>query len=386
MDNNEEISGLHGASMTDQVSYVIDAIKYIRSLYPRSSSNGPEVTIIAHSMGGMIARALFLHPSFIPGSVKIIITMATPHTLAPVPLDKDLVYFYDKVNRYWKREFEKGKMNSTHNSLRNVLLISLAGGNRDNLIASDLAEIRHIIPTSNGFTSFAISIPNAWASCDHLAILWCNQLLKAVAASLYSSRIHDPSMSLRKRMNEMSLILKSGMSRSKSVDIINESSYLPKTSSACKILPKIIQLPGRDTETFNETCFRLPLYSKSSNQRLSMLTGDTFNGQIFGVNFCQVNKSNLQWNCSSLMSLAFPLPLDKHSSTANKLSSLWHIDLLLPPFSKEDDMFVLIEIFSKNEFAKLFFYAEITQNMEVVSQFNFLGVYLLFFMVPLSFF
>ena len=49
---------------------------------------------------------------------------------------------------------------------------------------SDYASISSLVPDTHGFTVFSSSIPDAWLGVDHLAILWCNQLIKATARAM----------------------------------------------------------------------------------------------------------------------------------------------------------------------------------------------------------
>lgn len=44
------------------------------------------VVLVGHSMGGFVARALFVHPAFQPGTVDTIITLNTPHRYTCLPL------------------------------------------------------------------------------------------------------------------------------------------------------------------------------------------------------------------------------------------------------------------------------------------------------------
>jgi pimeloyl-ACP methyl ester carboxylesterase len=83
------------------------------------------VVIVGHSMGGFVARALFLHPSFRPGTVDTVLTLNTPHTYAspplttyhvlttfmaaysfmPLLLHRSVADLYHKVNGFWRQQF-----------------------------------------------------------------------------------------------------------------------------------------------------------------------------------------------------------------------------------------------------------------------------------------
>ncbi|CAG8493732.1 2131_t:CDS:2 [Paraglomus occultum] len=185
VDFNEEFSALHGNSLLEQAEYLNDAIRYILSLYPAARGDHPEpssVIIIAHSMGGIVARTLFTMPNYEPGSINTIITMATPHLLPPAPLDWQISNIYTNINKYWRKSYSNGKASSA--PLSDVTLISIAGGNLDTIICSDTANINSLVPASHGFTVFTTSIPNVWTSMDHQCILWCKQLVNVIAKTM----------------------------------------------------------------------------------------------------------------------------------------------------------------------------------------------------------
>ncbi|KAG0169199.1 GPI inositol deacylase [Apophysomyces sp. BC1015] len=128
-------------------------------------------------MGGIVARTMFMLPNYMPGSVNTVLTLATPHVLAPAFLDSRLDKLYRRLGRFWREGYESGR-------LQNVTLVSLAGGTLDKTVNSDAASLAGLVPLSHGITVFSTSIPNVWTGCDHRAILWCNQLVKTVAAAL----------------------------------------------------------------------------------------------------------------------------------------------------------------------------------------------------------
>lgn len=213
VDFNEEFSALHGHSLLEQAEYLNDAIGFILSLYPTTRRAEPRtaklpdptsVVIIGHSMGGVVARTMFTMPNYQPGSINTIITMSTPHLLPPAPFDWKISRIYRDIYDFWRHGYSAsgasapaitpqspvgmgvGAPHTPHHalSLLDVTLVSIAGGNLDNVVCSDTANIESIVPASHGFTMFTTGIPNVWVGSDHPAILWCNQLVKIVAKSL----------------------------------------------------------------------------------------------------------------------------------------------------------------------------------------------------------
>ncbi|KAG0242435.1 GPI inositol deacylase [Actinomortierella wolfii] len=137
------------------------------------------VLILGHSMGGVVARSLFTMKNFNKDSVNTIVTAATPHIVPPVALDFQISNVYSSIDSFWTKGFQ-----GPDAPLQNVSLISIAGGNLDIIVNGDSGNIHHIVPQSHGFSVFSSSIPHAWVGADHVAILWCNQIVKAIGKAL----------------------------------------------------------------------------------------------------------------------------------------------------------------------------------------------------------
>ncbi|PWW73118.1 PGAP1-domain-containing protein [Tuber magnatum] len=190
VDFNEDITAFHGQTMLDQAEYLNEAVSYILSLYHDSrkstmDSDLPDpssVILFGHSMGGIVARTMLIMPNYQSNSINTIITMSAPHARPPAPFDKQIVETYDDINNYWRKSFSAKWANN--NPLWHVTLVSIAGGGLDTIVPSDYASISSLVPDTHGFTVFTSSIPNVWVGVDHLAILWCDQLMKVVARSM----------------------------------------------------------------------------------------------------------------------------------------------------------------------------------------------------------
>ncbi|PVU96625.1 hypothetical protein BB559_002335 [Furculomyces boomerangus] len=189
VDLNEELTALHGRSLQEQAEFVNESIKYILSLYKNNrkrfltfpgSEDLPDVEsviIVGHSMGGLVARAAVASKNHIKGSVNTLITLSTPHVSPTVSLDSLVSKTYKFVNKVW---YEMGK----RNEMENMVLVSIVGGNMDGMINSDLAYVEGLLPKNNGFTAMTSSVRGVWLSMDHQSILWCRQLVQALARAL----------------------------------------------------------------------------------------------------------------------------------------------------------------------------------------------------------
>ncbi|KAI1083593.1 PGAP1-domain-containing protein [Whalleya microplaca] len=191
VDFNEDFTAFHGQTMLDQAEYLNEAIRYILSLYldPKISERDPDlpdpssVIVLGHSMGGIVARTMFIMQNYQPNSVNTIVTMSAPHARPPVTFDPQIVSIYQDINDYWRHAYLRKSPNG--NPLEHVTLVSIAGGGLDTVVPSDYAGLESIAPETHGFTVFTSTIPNVWTSMDHQAITWCDQFRKVIVRALY---------------------------------------------------------------------------------------------------------------------------------------------------------------------------------------------------------
>eukprot|EP00092_Neocalanus_flemingeri_P010254 GFUD01011050.1.p1 GENE.GFUD01011050.1~~GFUD01011050.1.p1 ORF type:complete len:1057 (+),score=343.38 GFUD01011050.1:48-3218(+) len=173
VDFGEEYSALYGGVLQDQVKFVSHSIERILQLYRgRKPGQGPtSVVLVGHSLGGLIAKALFTEPEFSPSLVQVIITLATPHT--PVVLmDKETHDFYTKIDTFWA--------DSRAASLSHVTLVSIGGGLRDVQVRAGLTQDTHADININSNAAASV-----WVSTDHQCIVWCKQLVLSINRALF---------------------------------------------------------------------------------------------------------------------------------------------------------------------------------------------------------
>lgn len=199
VDFHEEFSALHGQSLLEQAEYLNDAIDYILKLYPLSRRSESQtnaklpdptsVIIIGHSMGGVVARTMFMLSNYQPGTINTIITLSTPHILPPAPFDWKISKIYDDLHHFWKNGYGHSALSDTtsqrtRTSLQDVILISIAGGTLDDTVCSDTTNVGAFVPSTHGFTVFTTAVPHVWTGSDHLSIYSCKQLVRVLAKSM----------------------------------------------------------------------------------------------------------------------------------------------------------------------------------------------------------
>lgn len=192
---NEDFTAFHGRTMLDQAEYLNDAVRFILSLYSESPNPPTSVILVGHSMGGVVSRVMLTLPNYVENSVNTIITLAAPHAAAPATFDSDIMKIYGATDKFWRAGFETGESSVSTQRLEHVALISITGGLLDTILPADYTTLDGLVPETNGFTMYTTGIPRVWTPIDHLAIVWCDQLRKAVASVLLD--IVDPTSATR---------------------------------------------------------------------------------------------------------------------------------------------------------------------------------------------
>ncbi|CAF0933696.1 unnamed protein product [Rotaria sordida] len=223
IDFNEELSALFGGVLEQQTEFVAYSIQTILSLYKVNRT----IILVGNSIGGLLPRAVFLQPSnrFNPNTVRLIITQATPHQAPVIHSDSYVIDFYSRVNEYWKNEW--------NNSLKHLVLLSLAGGDRDHLVRSDLCSLNGLTDESRSIDVLTSAVPHVWTSTDHRCIVWCRQLVLTTTRALLEiiqEKKQNPQaiMQILKRYFSPSVDfnhgLKTALNLTKEPTIITESS------------------------------------------------------------------------------------------------------------------------------------------------------------------
>ncbi|XP_069790680.1 GPI inositol-deacylase isoform X2 [Narcine bancroftii] len=194
IDFNEELVALYGGSLEEQTKFVHACIKVILKLYKGQKGAPSSVAIVGHSMGGIVARALFTLPNFKATLISLIITQATPHVAPVLSLDSYLIDFYTTVNNHWILN-EK--------DLRNITILSMGGGFRDYQVRSGLTIVPNLGLYNNTLNVVTSAVPGAWLSADHLCIVWCKELVLATVRAFFDlvdDHTNQITMDLKKRM------------------------------------------------------------------------------------------------------------------------------------------------------------------------------------------
>ncbi len=198
VDFREELSGISGVLMEKQSEYLVDAIHHVLSLYnstfdPRVA-RARSVVLVAHSMGGVVAMGAAGHSKLRGGAISTVITLATPHFPAVLP-DVAMAQRYAFVEQAFRR-----------GAFANVSLVSIGGGGRDVQIPSRLAVPSALAAPDRTLYVDTKSMPRTHLETDHVCIVWCNQVVKAVVGALFNmidpktNMIYDSAVARTKAM------------------------------------------------------------------------------------------------------------------------------------------------------------------------------------------
>lgn len=206
-DFNEDFTAFHGRTMLDQAQYLNEAVKFILSLYQHNDNPPTSVILLAHSMGGIVARVMLSLPNYHPNSVNTILTLAAPHSAAPTTFDGDLLQVFTLTDDFWRLGFSENddsKLSKiAQDRLQNISIVSITGGHLDTTLPADYTSLDGLVPIKNGLTVSTTGIPGVWTPIDHLAIVWCDQLrhvLAKILLEIVDKNSSSQTLSLPKRM------------------------------------------------------------------------------------------------------------------------------------------------------------------------------------------
>jgi hypothetical protein len=150
---HNEYSALHASTVLRQASFVNDALYAINEIYKAENRTGVKVILVAHSVGGVVARTSMLLSNQPKGClVMAIIMLSSPNRSPTYSPDASMDLLYKTVNQAWSQSFynesdtckhqkkkfvPEGKLDANFECPRctaRVPLISITGGEIDGLV------------------------------------------------------------------------------------------------------------------------------------------------------------------------------------------------------------------------------------------------------------
>ncbi|MBN3307273.1 PGAP1 deacylase, partial [Amia calva] len=176
VDFGEELVALYGGSLQRQTRFVHESIRAILRLYRDLDAPPRSVAVVGHSMGGIVARALFTLPRFSPPLVSLILTQASPHQGPVLPLDSHLlVCLCVRVHVcVCVRVCDSmGSVCLCYSVCVSVVCDSVGVCVCACVTAWDVCD------------RVSTAVPRTWMSTDHLSIVWCKELVLATVRAFF---------------------------------------------------------------------------------------------------------------------------------------------------------------------------------------------------------
>lgn len=134
-----------------------------------SSSRPTHVTLVGHSMGGVVAR---LASALDATKIDTIVTLSSPQLLLPVTFERDMDTIRQTITRAAAMPHSPP-------------LLSICGGVSDTQVVSDACALTsEHLGNNSGFAVFTTAMPGVWTTVEHQAIVWCHQVRWRVARAL----------------------------------------------------------------------------------------------------------------------------------------------------------------------------------------------------------
>eukprot|EP01041_Mallomonas_annulata_P008577 gene8577-17693_t len=153
----------HSSSILRQAVFVNDAIYKIRSLYTKQfNTEPPKVMIVGHSYGGVVARAAVFLSNHPKCAVSTIITLGTPSHRASYTPDASHDQLLQYLNQAWRASFYFQSQTCLANvtadwtcnrCVPKITLVSISGGDIDNLVPSSITNLVSSIPKPSNRSS-----------------------------------------------------------------------------------------------------------------------------------------------------------------------------------------------------------------------------------------
>ena len=194
LDFEEEGAALHVSKILNQADFVARAIEtMVEGCHLGDSQTG--ITIVAHSIGAWAVKAsLDMNPHLVSkGWVKNIINLASPLQSIPYAIDSGVHDIVHTLN-------ERGNDDTN----RNVAMVSVSGGLRDELIPPTLSgdQSGSFLASSMIEVKATTSSSNTKFGMDHRCIVWCYDLLTQIRKVVFLLAITtDHDMNQSERMN-----------------------------------------------------------------------------------------------------------------------------------------------------------------------------------------
>ncbi|KAF6775285.1 hypothetical protein AHF37_05940 [Paragonimus kellicotti] len=186
IDYNEDTTALSGELVQCQSEFLKLAVDHILAQYLGTVNAPRSVLVVGHSLGALVAFYLLSDPTFDQHKITTVISLAAPVLSSIFSPGYHMDHVYDRISNYLVRVAAQPS--------HPLVVISLTGGSRDLVVPDILGNVNQ---NSDGLKALWLStsaVAHVWASCDHLCIVWCRQLVYELVSALHELTLLSPNM------------------------------------------------------------------------------------------------------------------------------------------------------------------------------------------------
>jgi hypothetical protein len=179
VDYLEGKSALSHRLLEEESLFLNKSLRYIAELYPTQ-----QITIIAHSMGGVVSSLALALDGAPVAKVSLLVALSTPFESHPLNLSAAMTGLYKKMHEFW--------VDPAHD---HIFVLSLTGGVRDVTVppaTTNVMELQH----KNALHLYTTQIDGLHLEADHVAMVWGKELFEKLSSFL-SKALENPRANLK---------------------------------------------------------------------------------------------------------------------------------------------------------------------------------------------
>ncbi|KAF5402499.1 hypothetical protein PHET_04126 [Paragonimus heterotremus] len=186
IDYNEDTTALSGELVQCQSEFLKLAVDHILAQYSGTVNAPRSVLVVGHSLGALVAFYLLSDPTFDQHKITTVISLAAPVFSSIFSPGYHMDHVYNRISNYLARVAAQPS--------HPLVVISLTGGSRDLMVPDILGNVNQNLDGLKALWLSTSAVAHVWASCDHLCIVWCRQLVYELVSSLHELTLLSPNM------------------------------------------------------------------------------------------------------------------------------------------------------------------------------------------------
>lgn len=167
LDYLEGKSALSHRLLEEESEFLNKSLRYIAELYPQK-----QITIIAHSMGGVVTSLALALKGAPVDKVSLLVALSTPFESHPLNLSPAWTGLYKRMHEFW--------LDPAHD---HIFVLSLTGGVRDLTVPPSMTNVMEL-QHKNSLHLYTTQIEGLHLEADHLAIVWGKEFFERLALFL----------------------------------------------------------------------------------------------------------------------------------------------------------------------------------------------------------